>query len=631
MADELSSAGKRFSEDLRRIREARDVTVDEIHSETQIPRTLIESFERGELYDHPSYNEVYLRSFLKAYADMIGVPEETALDGLEAVLNGAYEGTMAAQYLSELDVDEGPSDAPADSPDVEPEADEKEDQQSSGRPSGQGGIVGPPRAVGDSEEPTIEEVSSPDANVQGVDDEETADEEEAVDDSDAEGDAEDRRQEEDPAREPTGEDGGGDDENGDQVEEEDPSGTAESGTSDNEAGDEGAGTAESSPVEEAFSDDEPFAEDDSEEEPLSDADDEGEALSEEDPEAPDPEEAREKLEEMSGPEALRSTPDEDDDETEAESQGDESEWDEEVPDWMNDDDDDSEEEKALADDDPSPSPGGEPPDLPVGESGETGIVGEPTAMGEESGAPRGQAPPDRSDSSPGSDASGGLWSGPNQQIYVTGIGIVVVLLVLIGVGIAYFSAGESDSGASSTSTASPSATDTTAAAVPGDTAPTTPAAAADTTAADTITETDDEQAERPPPADVSLGDQIHLTVYAKEPILRIQIQRDDDLRRPYWIDKGEASVFPFERRAVVQRQLSNAELYVEGYRYPVSSADTAEGLELTRDKLESFVDTLRGSPASLSVAPDTVPVGNPPGIDTTSASADDVPADTSTN
>jgi hypothetical protein len=173
---------------------------------------------------------------------------------------------------------------------------------------------------------------------------------------------------------------------------------------------------------------------------------------------------------------------------------------------------------------------------------------------------------------------------------VTGIGIAVVLLVLVGLGVAYFT-----TGSSSTSTAessSPATIDTT----------TESAADPDTTVA--------EEPARPP-ADVTLGNTIHLTVLATENVSRILIERDDDLRRPYWIENGEAGVFPFQEEVTLENELSDIRLFVEGYPFPFEPADTVGGLELTRGQIESFVDTLRGESATLSVVPDTIPVGEP--------------------
>ena len=91
--------GQRFSADLRRIREARGVSVAQLHDETKIPLSLIEAFEQTGLFDHDMFNRVYLRSFVRTYADVIGIEAEQALQGLEKALNRSYDGELAAAYL----------------------------------------------------------------------------------------------------------------------------------------------------------------------------------------------------------------------------------------------------------------------------------------------------------------------------------------------------------------------------------------------------------------------------------------------------------------------------------------------------------------------------------------------------
>jgi hypothetical protein len=283
---------------------------------------------------------------------------------------------------------------------------------------------------------------------------------------------------------------------------------------------------------------------------------------------------------MTGPEALRSTPDDASPDDAASDDDPAADGDEAPPDWMGDAPD------APAEGDAS----GAPAEADVGAPEGTGIVGEPTEMGQgpedaPAAGPSG-APPEPS-RSPAAD-TGGVWARGNRRIYATAAGLALVLLVLVGLAVAYFSSGPA---------AGPS-TDTSA---PPDTAT---VAAADTT-------TSPPEPERPPPADVTLGDRIYLTVLATGNVSNIRIQRDDDLRRPYWIQEAEASVFPFEDRVVLQNEFADIRVFVEGYPYPFPPDDTTGGAEITREEVQSFVDTLRGAPPSLAVTPDTIPVGEP--------------------
>lgn len=497
MANESpSSAGQQFSEDLRRIREDRDVSLDEIHSETRIARTLIESFEEGALYDHPTYNRVYLRSFVKAYAEALEISREVALDGLDDALEGSYDRELADRYLaSPSDSSVSPSIEEEESPSLSDEADEeveeppesRKDPQkdltsvsapTAGGPEGRGGIVGPPRAVGRNEDD--EPSSSPDQT--------TEDSEEA-------------------------------------------------------------GVSSSVPTEE-----------DREE-------------SDEEPPAAQPE--------------TSSPPDERENQRPASEPGsDDSSA--EAPSWIEGETDDGEEDRPEPD---SPTP---PPEesSDLGSIGGTGIVGEPTAVGSDDSSSGSEAVSEPSPAaSPGSPPPSDQndTSTASRRVYVTGIGIAVVLLVLVGLGLTYFT-----NGTTSDSTAQSS-----------------PPTTADSTS--TVAEQDTAVAEdpAPPPADVTLGETIHLTVLATENVSPIRIERDEDLRRPYWIENGEAGVFPFQQEVILENELSDVQLFVEGHPYPIEPADTVGGLQLTRGQIESFVDTLRGEATTLSVTPDTIPVGEP--------------------
>lgn len=117
--------------------------------------------------------------------------------------------------------------------------------------------------------------------------------------------------------------------------------------------------------------------------------------------------------------------------------------------------------------------------------------------------------------------------------------------------------------------------------------------------------------ERPPLANVSLGDSLRLTLVAQRDVTGIRIQRDDDLRRPYWIDAGEATTFPFARRIIIDDELDDVDVLLEGYRYPEDRTDARGRLVITRDSAQAFVDTLRGAPVELDASPNVEPIPSP--------------------
>ncbi|WP_103029179.1 helix-turn-helix domain-containing protein [Salinibacter altiplanensis] len=115
-----------------------------------------------------------------------------------------------------------------------------------------------------------------------------------------------------------------------------------------------------------------------------------------------------------------------------------------------------------------------------------------------------------------------------------------------------------------------------------------------------------QQRSRRAPAEITLGDTLYVTVRATADVRELRVQQDDNLRRPYWIEAGEARVFPFRERVTLQNQLDSLQLLLEGYRYPITSTDDQGRVIIRRDTAEQFADTLRGTPGSVPNAPDTI-------------------------
>lgn len=469
MGDE-QRARERFSRDMRRLREDQGLSIKEVYDETRIAQTLIESFEEGRLYDHPNYNRVYLRSFVRAYGECVGISSERALSSLDAALNGTYEGGLGSEAIT--DAGEEGSESSASLPEGERASESDEGPE-------------PPTEEGEER-----------GDVDASEEDEGADLEDTRDES-----SEEEMPDEEVPSPPTPAS---------------PSGSA------------------------------------------MDADDENGSADESDPSEEHP---------------LRM------DERSADTEGQPSHV--------------SGEDVPTSDESSAKSP---PHSL---DAGGTGVVGDPKTVEGSSRDASSTSPGPSGGSPPSSRRAAGrrsrqqsrwkrLLRGNRREMLFAGIGIVIVSLVLAGLGFAYFS---------TTQVAEQDA----ATVVPDTTVE-------EATAVDTASEASEPPA---PPADVTLGDQVHVMIQGTQPVTEIRIQRDQDLRRPYWIEEGDAAVFPFEQWITLEEELENIRLYVEGYPYPTDVRDPLNRIEITRDQVEEFVDTLRGSPASLSVTPDTIPAGNP--------------------
>ena len=94
----MASATHTLEADLRAVREAADVTIEDIHQETRLASDMIQRFEAGQLIGDPSFNIIYLKAFLRSYAEAVGVPPHKVEAALEAVKTGAYRGELHPDY-----------------------------------------------------------------------------------------------------------------------------------------------------------------------------------------------------------------------------------------------------------------------------------------------------------------------------------------------------------------------------------------------------------------------------------------------------------------------------------------------------------------------------------------------------
>ena len=97
--------GTRFARDLRRIRRDRGVSLTDIHDATKIAYDLIKRFEHDALIGHSRFNRVYLRLFVRGYAEHLNLDVEMALEAFELAMKGRYTGSLARAYLGESGVE----------------------------------------------------------------------------------------------------------------------------------------------------------------------------------------------------------------------------------------------------------------------------------------------------------------------------------------------------------------------------------------------------------------------------------------------------------------------------------------------------------------------------------------------
>lgn len=97
----------------------------------------------------------------------------------------------------------------------------------------------------------------------------------------------------------------------------------------------------------------------------------------------------------------------------------------------------------------------------------------------------------------------------------------------------------------------------------------------------------------PEPEWIVLGDSIRFDIVAvTERLDPIRVKVDEDMRRPYWIEYEDTLTF-FARSSIsFERELDVADILMDGYLLSDSLIDGDGRMELTRDRAQTWLDTL---------------------------------------
>jgi hypothetical protein len=77
-------------------------------------------------------------------------------------------------------------------------------------------------------------------------------------------------------------------------------------------------------------------------------------------------------------------------------------------------------------------------------------------------------------------------------------------------------------------------------------------------------------------------------IAANDKVDPIRITVDEDLRRPYWLNLGDSISFRPTDRIVVEEQIEDIVLKVEGVEYPTHRRDELGRLIVTRDSVQQY-------------------------------------------
>lgn len=88
-----------FLDDLSAIRERRNVSLEALRNATKVYPNVIAQFEVDGLKDHPLFNSLYVRAFIRSYANAVGIPPDEVLRAYDEALQGVYRRQLAIEYL----------------------------------------------------------------------------------------------------------------------------------------------------------------------------------------------------------------------------------------------------------------------------------------------------------------------------------------------------------------------------------------------------------------------------------------------------------------------------------------------------------------------------------------------------
>lgn len=86
----MASLGK----DISKIRQEKNLTIEQIHEETRIPLHILQTIEKGSLFEDIDENKTYIRSYVRSYAKALGIQNERIITCLNKAEAGLYSGEL---------------------------------------------------------------------------------------------------------------------------------------------------------------------------------------------------------------------------------------------------------------------------------------------------------------------------------------------------------------------------------------------------------------------------------------------------------------------------------------------------------------------------------------------------------
>lgn len=80
--------------DLASIRKSQNLTLEDIQNAIKIPLDTLKSIENGSIFNDPSRNKTYIRSFVRSYAKVLKIEDDEIVRALDEMEAGTYSGGL---------------------------------------------------------------------------------------------------------------------------------------------------------------------------------------------------------------------------------------------------------------------------------------------------------------------------------------------------------------------------------------------------------------------------------------------------------------------------------------------------------------------------------------------------------
>lgn len=87
-----------LGEDLAQLRKKENLTIQDIYDVTRLPASIIKSIENESIFNDPTKNSTYVRSFVRTYARALKISENDIVTALDQKFDGKYDGLIKNRY-----------------------------------------------------------------------------------------------------------------------------------------------------------------------------------------------------------------------------------------------------------------------------------------------------------------------------------------------------------------------------------------------------------------------------------------------------------------------------------------------------------------------------------------------------